>query len=304
MQVLLPTYDGARYLPALLDSIAAQDHRPLRLLVRDDGSRDRSVEVVQRFAEQSDLGVEVHRGDERLGPYRSFLRLLQCADPSADFFAFADQDDVWRHDKVSRAVRALRHEPRAGCYGAAVTVTDHDLRPLTVTRAPKSGPSFRHALFETLDPASTLVLSAAFRELLVQHLPEKEVYPDLWCYQVATAVDRYEHDPQPALLYRQHGDNAIGVSVGAWGRWVRRLRRAAADGAGLGPRHWQQLEELRERFATSLPSQPRAELDALLATRRSWAASVAYAVRGPVVRRTRLDAVAVRATLLLPTRSR
>lgn len=300
VQVLLPTYNGERHLRELLDSLRRQDHRPLHLRVRDDGSTDGTVELVHRFAACDDIEVEVDIGDERLGPYQSFMRLLADADPAADLVAFADQDDVWLPDKISRAVRTLEGTPAPACYGAAVQVTDRTLQPLSTTRGPAAGPSFGHALFETVAPASTLVLTAAARRLLVARLPAVEVYPDLWCYQVCSALGRFVYDSEPVLLYRQHGDNAIGVGVTARDRWTRRLRRARAHGPGLGPRHWQQLQELRHRFGDVLPASCRAELDALLGTRERWRTSAAYALRGPVVRTAKLDALALRATLLLP----
>lgn len=304
VQVLLPTYDGERHLRPLLDSIARQDHRPLGLLVRDDGSRDGTLDVLRDFAAATDLPVEIAPTGPRLGPYRSFFWLLEHADPGADLVALADHDDVWLPDKLSRAVSALDAQHDPVCYGAAVTVTDADLQPARASAAAPWQPSFRHSLFETLAPASTLVLTAATRRLLVTRLPRADVYPDLWCYQVCTALGRFVYDPEPALLYRQHGGNAVGIGTSDLQQWRRRLRRALTAGPGLGPQHWRQLAELRACFGDVLPPGALATLDQLLAADAHWSSRLCYALRGPVVRRSRTDALALRASLLWPRRSK
>ena len=302
VQVLLPVYDGERHLAELVESLGRQRLRPASLLVRDDGSRDASLDLVREAAARYDLPLRLAAPGPRLGPFRSFLQLLAEADPDVDLVAFADQDDVWLPDKLSRAARALEHETAPACYGSSVQVTDAALRPLFRTVAPPGGPSFLHALVEAIAPVSTVVLPQTVRRLLLERMPTAHVYPDLWCYQVCSALGRFVYDSEPSLLYRQHESNALGLATSRRARWTGRLRRALADTPGLGTLHWEQLRELRRSFFDALTAEQRAALDALLATRESWRASASYAVRGPVQRRTRADALALRASLLLPPR--
>ncbi|MCW2665409.1 MAG: spsA, partial [Frankiales bacterium] len=292
VQVLLPVFDGERHLAELVDSLGRQEHRPTSLLVRDDGSSDRGLDVLREAAARCNLPLRLLPPGPRLGPFRSFLQLLAEADPDVDLVAFADQDDVWLPDKLARAVRALDGVPSPACYGSSVQVTDARLRPLSRTAGPPGGPSFLHALVEAIAPVSTVVLPQATRRLLLQRLPDAHVYPDLWCYQVCVALGRFLYDPEPSLLYRQHDSNALGLATTTWGRWTGRLRRAVKDVPGLGTLHWGQLAELDRLYDDLLSPDQRRALAALLDTRRSWRASAAYALRGPVVRRTAADALA------------
>ncbi len=303
VQVLLPVFDGERHLAELVDSLGRQQHRPARLLVRDDGSSDRGLDLLREAAARWDLPVRLLPLGPRLGPFRSFLQLLAEADPDVDVVAFTDQDDVWLPDKLARAVRALDNLPSPACYGSSVQVTDAELRPLTRTVAPPGGPSFLHALVEAIAPVSTMVVPQATRRLLLERMPDAHVYPDLWCYQVCVALGRFVYDPEPSLLYRQHDANALGLATTRRGRWAGRLRRTLTDVPGLGTPHWTQLAELERRFGDLLSFEQRDQLVSLLTTRTSWRRSVAYALRGPVVRRTTVDALALRATLLLPPRA-
>ena len=303
MQVLLPVFNGERYIAELVDSLGRQEHGPVSLLVRDDGSNDGTLDVLNEAAAVWDLPVRLAKPGPRLGPFRSFLQLLAEADPDVDLIAFADQDDVWLPDKLARAVQALEPLSSPACYGSAVQVTDAELRPLTRTAAPPGGPSFLHALVEAIAPVSTMVLPQATRRLLVGRMPDAHVYPDLWFYQICSALGCFVYDPQPTLLYRQHDSNALGLATTTRGRWTGRLHRALADVPGLGTLHWGQLTELERRYDDRLSPDQQRTLAALLATRTSWKRSAAYALCGPVVRRTRVDELALRATLLLPPRA-
>lgn len=103
------TYNGASYLPALLDSIAAQTYENLDLYVRDDGSTDNSVEILRSYQKSFPTGKHIILLNEtdndwsNKGAHQSYRYLIQnLAD--ADYYLFCDQDDVWEPDKVERAV--------------------------------------------------------------------------------------------------------------------------------------------------------------------------------------------------------
>lgn len=99
VDILLATYNGAKYLPEQLASLESQTHGDWRLIVRDDGSSDGSLDLVRDWAVEtgSDL-VVLEDGESRLGPAQSFGQLLARSD--APYFAFCDQDDVWLAEKI------------------------------------------------------------------------------------------------------------------------------------------------------------------------------------------------------------
>ncbi len=102
--ILLSTYNGEKYIEEQLQSIFAQTHWPnCKLFVRDDGSKDGTVSVLKKYEKQGMLALEC---GENIGFVRSFFWLINNA-PVADYYSFADQDDVWNADKVERAVKML-----------------------------------------------------------------------------------------------------------------------------------------------------------------------------------------------------
>ena len=79
VNILLSTYNGERYLPELLDSIANQTYPDLKITIRDDGSSDNTISIVKEFARVRS-GVTLIRGTN-IGITRSFFTLLSEAEP-------------------------------------------------------------------------------------------------------------------------------------------------------------------------------------------------------------------------------
>src|SRR5271156_5979852 len=94
VEVLLATYNGARFLREQLDSILAQDYGNFRVLARDDGSSDETVEILVQYAEDFPDRVRVMPAGIATGnPQSNFLLLMRAS--TAEYVCFADQDDVW-----------------------------------------------------------------------------------------------------------------------------------------------------------------------------------------------------------------
>jgi glycosyltransferase involved in cell wall biosynthesis len=102
--VIVPVYNGARFLAEALQSVAAQDAQPLELLVVDDGSTDESVAIARAH------GARVFR-QERGGVARA--RNIAIAAATAPVLAFLDQDDVWHPAKLRLQIAALDRQPES-----------------------------------------------------------------------------------------------------------------------------------------------------------------------------------------------
>lgn len=104
--VVLPTYNGTKYLANQLDSILGQTYPNIEVWLRDDGSCDSTVEVIRKYASTYDNVRFIEDDLGNLGCPASFYEIIRRAAP-CDYYAFADQDDIWESEKVQRAVDAL-----------------------------------------------------------------------------------------------------------------------------------------------------------------------------------------------------
>ena len=215
LTVVLPTLNGAAYLQAQLESIAVQKRPPDLLLVSDDGSHDGTCEIVKTFADHAPLQVVLCPGP-RKGLAANMRSLLAIC--PAGYVALADQDDVWLPHKLSDACKQLACLIQPTLYAARRIVTDAQLNPCGLTRLPKGSPSFAHALHRNIAPGNTVVLNPAAQALMTRVIAQPTPLPafhDWWLYQLITgAGGQVIFDPNPALLYRQHGQNLFGAALG------------------------------------------------------------------------------------------
>jgi glycosyltransferase involved in cell wall biosynthesis len=101
---IVPVFNGERYLPEALDSILAQSHRPLEIIIVDDGSTDRTPEI----ARELDGPVRYLR-QPNAGPATARNTGIDAA--TGDLVAFLDHDDLWHPDKLARQVTRFAVRP-------------------------------------------------------------------------------------------------------------------------------------------------------------------------------------------------
>lgn len=223
--VLMSTYNGERYLREQIDSILGQRGVEVSLLVRDDGSSDATLTILDAYKKAGQL--DYYCGGN-LGPARSFMHLLQNA-PKSDYYAFSDQDDIWLDDKLITAVTTLEgHESQPALYFSQTQLVDAGLNPIpSVIINPKL--TFGESLIYKFIGGCTMVMNHRLREAVGDFMPEIMPMHDIWIYGIALGIGAFVHfDPTPHILYRQHGDNTVGLGQGAAYEWKKRFRRFTA----------------------------------------------------------------------------
>lgn len=239
--ILMGTYNGAAHLQEQLDSLVAQTHRDWVLVVSDDGSSDATLAILHAF--QAQLGE--HRVMIRSGPRNGFVAnfLSLACDPGceADYYAFCDQDDIWHADKLERALARL-----ASCAGQPGLVCG---RTRFVSEAGafigysalfSRTPCFRNALVQSIAGGNTMVFNRHAQQLVAAAGPRVKVAShDWWMYLLVSGANgRVIYDPQPALDYRQHGNNLVGANVSLRAKCERLIQLWAGRF-----RHWNSLHE-------------------------------------------------------------
>lgn len=111
VNILLSTYNGEQYLKEQVKSIQDQTYRDWQLLIRDDGSTDGTVEIIQELVAQDERIRFINQGAiENLGVIKSFHALLKYE--KADLYCFSDQDDVWLPEKITLQVAEAAKHPQ------------------------------------------------------------------------------------------------------------------------------------------------------------------------------------------------
>ena len=107
VSVVVPTLNAARYLAAALDSVEAQSHDRLEVVLVDGGSSDGTLEIASRYGRVRTIG--------QTGTGLPDAWNCGIAAASGELIAFLDGDDVWAPDKLERQVHILETDPAVDC---------------------------------------------------------------------------------------------------------------------------------------------------------------------------------------------
>lgn len=214
IQVLLSSYNGEQYLQEQLDSIMRQKNVTLGLLVRDDGSSDITCDILTQY-EMHNQNINVIKSSN-IGAVKSFLDLIVMSG-GYDFYAFADQDDVWDEDKLEIAIQQLSdYDEIPAMYYSNLRVVDKSLNVIS---------NKMHTDIRALDleeillgknnaTGCTMVINRNLMQLLKQYYPNKVIMHDSWIYAVCKSVNgKIIYDETPRMSYRQHMNNVLGARM-------------------------------------------------------------------------------------------
>ena len=207
--VLMSTYNGEKYLREQIDSILAQKDVEIDLFVRDDGSTDDTINILEEYSQK---GLLKYKKGKNLRPAKSFMELVYEND-GYEYYAFADQDDYWKDKKIYSAVEKLKEYSTMALYISAVEVVDKDLNFIS-----KSANDAKFTLAESFiqSPAigCTMVFNSKMRDEIVKYdISNLEIgLHDSWIYRVNLAIGGILiYDTEPYIKYRQHENNVIGA---------------------------------------------------------------------------------------------
>ena len=224
--VVLSTYNGEKYVHELLKSIIHQKGIDVQIFIRDDGSTDSTVHIVKEIC-KSYNNVHLVCGENK-GYAMSFLTMLKSI-KGYEYYAFADQDDIWLANKLSVAVRHLEEmgEPNkdALCYWCNLTLVDEKLNIIKNMKAAMNSDFEKgRYLIDKYGYGCTMVFSAALKKKATNMLPSISVSHDNWVGLCGVFLGRIYYDIEPFILYRQHRDNVVGGNNGLIGTWKRRFK--------------------------------------------------------------------------------
>ena len=249
--VLMSTYNGERFIEEQVCSILKQLPPEGLLMVRDDGSTDKTVEKILAF---KDKRILLEKG-ENIGFGKSFLTLLNKAPKDAQMAMFSDQDDVWLDGKIQRAWDCLsKSQGQATLYCSRQLIVDEELKVLESSEKMRHQPSFSNAIAENIVTGCTAAINNCAINLMMQPgVPENVRFHDWWLYLVISAHGVVIFDNKRLILYRQHDCNYMGRGVGWVGRNLKKfqyLRKSNWTDALIG-----QIVDLKKYYWSSLPPQ-------------------------------------------------
>lgn len=214
--VLLSSYCGIEYIEEQLDSIYFQNGVKVGVLIRDDGSKDNTLELLEAYkTKHKEFILEIIQGDN-IGSTASFSALIKYAYDkyaySYDYFSFADQDDYWEINKLYEAIMKMEglDDNEANTYCSNTKIVDSKLRNIEGIRHKKVEISKARALARNIATGCTMVFNRRALELYATRCPQYIKIHDHALFLICSFLGSVIFDEKSYILYRQHGNNQIG----------------------------------------------------------------------------------------------
>lgn len=214
--ILLSTYNGERYLNEQLNSLFSQSYQDFKLIARDDGSSDKTLEILKSY------DIELLPSNENLGVKSSFETLLKYAfeNSDADYFMFCDQDDVWNQDKVKLTLQKMYEMEKLYKNTPILVHTDlevvdenlHTINPsfMKLQNLNEKKNRLNNLLIQNTITGCTVMINRDLAKLCLP-MSSNAIVHDWWVGLVASYFGKIGYVDDSTIKYRQHTSNTIGA---------------------------------------------------------------------------------------------
>ena len=212
IDILMATYNGEKYLAEQLDSIINQTYHNWNLLIRDDNSTDRTLEIIQDY-QKKDNRIKLLKDNEgNLGIVKNFEELLKNSE--SEFIMFSDQDDIWIENKLDVYLKTAEKIKIKGflLHSDAILFDKNKSNILkdTFTSKKAINKGLENVLFNYFVQGATILISKEIKNFILPF--PKEVYlHDRYIHLISELFFERIFVNKALIYYRQHGDNQIGA---------------------------------------------------------------------------------------------
>lgn len=222
--VLLATYNGERFLEEQLDSILQQEGVYVEIVIRDDASTDETVSIIRRY--QENYSNITFLSGENVGSALNFWILAQYAkEKNADFYSFADQDDIWYKDKLKTAVNKIKHINNPALYFSEMNLIDAHGKMFGKGLNKKCFEVNKNCcLVQNQAAGCTMVFNRKALQIYTAYEPRAIQMHDFWMFILMSFFGSIVYDNEPHMEYRQHENNVVGANNGLINRWKARIK--------------------------------------------------------------------------------
>ena len=219
--VFMSTYNGSRYLRDQINSILNQEGVHVKLVVRDDGSSDETLDILNEY-----VGKVVVISGINIGCEKSFLELLY-SNFKSKYYAFADQDDIWVSDKLKTAIEKIGDDEFPSLYACNLMACDEKMNPIRLVYSKSMIDSTikrsKRDFFCNMH-GCTLVWNDSLQNIIHKYKPKREIAHVVWVCVIGSAVGSFYIDEKEYIFYRLHEKNVSGIAMNWWGRLRNRVK--------------------------------------------------------------------------------
>ena len=223
--VLLSTYNGDKYLSEFLDSVMNQTYSNFELFIRDDGSTDNTIKILKQYEKKYNK-IHLILDGNNLGYPACFYYLTDCVSKKADYYFFADQDDVWQSNKIERALSKMKQysSDEILAYYADYYICDEKLNVVGTFRRKYDSVIFQKTIYEVCGLEFTMAINRCALLFLNQNKPIKSKARGVWMSMLFSSFGKIIYDHYPCAFYRRHDSSVTSDRMSGVGLWIWRVK--------------------------------------------------------------------------------
>jgi glycosyltransferase involved in cell wall biosynthesis len=217
--ILLTTFNSSKYLEIQLDSIIAQTDNNWRLYIRDDGSTDQTVDIINEYVANHDNITFIRDQHQNMGAMASFMHLLSVVE--AKYYMFCDHDDYWLENKIELSKNAILKLDELHPNTPIVVHTDLYIVDDNLTikhnsfwKYSRINPNLltNKGFLQVFNCVTgcTMIFNAKAKDVSFPY-PKNAPMHDWWVALQTIQTGIVQHIDTPTILYRQHDNNEVGA---------------------------------------------------------------------------------------------
>ena len=206
--MIIPSFNAAKYITEAVDSVLAQTHKPLEIIVVDDGSSDNTKEVLKPFIESRKIKYFYR---ENKGPGAARNRGIK--ESNGDLIAFLDSDDVWLPEKLEKQLKLFQNPETVLVYSDMEMLggDDSGKRFSKVFKIKRfyRGRVFNRLIEENFIPNSTVVVRKNTLQGIGGFVEDRKFFSaeDYLCWLFLVRRGSVDFIDEALVLYRWHANN-------------------------------------------------------------------------------------------------
>lgn len=292
--ILLSTYNGEKYVREQLTSFLNQTYRNIEIIIRDDGSKDGTIKILEKYV-NTHKNIKLVKG-KNLGFIKSFFELLKLG--NADYYAYADQDDIWLPNKIELAVNSLNNLDNEKPNMAFSNVDYHDVEMNFMGHGEEHKTySFTNSLYECVSQGMTMVINQKARDMILDNIPTECMFHDWWTYMICSGMGNIAYDDVVTVKYRRDKKNATVEGQGFFAILMWRIKNLFGKNGFIKIRI-QQLE-FKKNFYNKISDENKKVLDIFVQEKYNFFKALRKAFYPKKIRRKVTADIAVRILFIL-----
>lgn len=217
--VLIAVYNGEKYLKQQIESILTQTFTDVKIVIRDDGSTDNSINIINDYCNKYPEKICSIIGEPTGSAAENFAVLLDSCDD--DYIMFCDQDDVWLPQKIEKTLEAMKNaedgKQTPVLVHSDLKVVDGELNVISNSlfkfkSLKQHKLSLCSLLVQNYITGCTVMINRALKQKCGK-IPKECIMHDWWLGLVAQLFGKIVCLNESTILYRQHADNQVGDKV-------------------------------------------------------------------------------------------